>query len=449
MLLAALLLEGCAAEAYAPATADHIEVLQGAQQEGTLGSTLDSLIIARVVDADGEPVSGTEITWQVIGGAGTFVASPNSIPDLAAGSWTLGLAAGRQRLHLSSQGVDAVVIGADAELFVAVEYGVGYEFGCGLDAAHATWCWGAMYTGAGNSLQNRRIPQRIEGAPAFDHLAVGGEHVCGLATGEVWCWGMNHAGQLGNGTTSPWTVTTLTPMKVAGLPAIAALDASDDGTCALATTGSLWCWGRTAGAAPELSATAHFAGSILERIALGPDFGCVVMTGGQVACWGANDQGQLGRGTVGGSSPSLTSISVDLVATALEAGEEGACAISSHRDLFCWGRVMGIRDHGFSASSPGTPTRSEEDSPALHVSLGYFCGAIWQSPASPRLLCGGWENDIEQLPMITSVEFGGTGDLCLGIGIGGIYCKTYSDLTNGPPFDFHGTGVPAPKTPAP
>lgn len=62
---------------------------------------------------------------------------------------------------------------------------------------------------------------------------------CGVS-GDVYCWGNNDWGQLGDGTTN----ATLTPVKVVGLPAPAAeVRTLDRSTCALLTTGRVYCWG--------------------------------------------------------------------------------------------------------------------------------------------------------------------------------------------------------------
>ncbi len=60
------------------------------------------------------------------------------------------------------------------------------------------------------------------------------------ASGDVYCWGFNESGQAGDGT----KLHAYDPVKVKGLPAPAVdVKALPDSTCALLTTGKVYCWG--------------------------------------------------------------------------------------------------------------------------------------------------------------------------------------------------------------
>ena len=76
------------------------------------------------------------------------------------------------------------------------------------------------------------------GAPV-DDLSAGDAHVCGLADSRVFCGGSNEHGQLGQGHFDP--VNNI--VEVAGLPPIAQIEAGARYSCALATTGDIFCWG--------------------------------------------------------------------------------------------------------------------------------------------------------------------------------------------------------------
>lgn len=71
-------------------------------------------------------------------------------------------------------------------------------------------------------------------------LAAGWVHSCAIAaSGEVYCWGHNDAGQLGDGREVPSRV----PVKVLGVDEAVTLAATGSSTCAVQRGGSVWCWG--------------------------------------------------------------------------------------------------------------------------------------------------------------------------------------------------------------
>src|SRR6185295_6709779 len=70
---------------------------------------------------------------------------------------------------------------------------------------------------------------------------------------------------------------------------------------------------------------------------------CVVLDTGDVLCWGANSQGQLGQGsiaTIGDDEHPAMGTTVDLGGddvTIVATGLNHSCAVTSLDDLYCWG----------------------------------------------------------------------------------------------------------------
>jgi hypothetical protein len=115
-----------------------------------------------------------------------------------------------------------------------VHLATGQSEACAIKATSDVWCWDV-----------ERQPKPVEmptlhGATA---LAANHLHTCALVKGDVWCWGENLFGQLGDGTSTGLLERVKTPVRAA-LPSEAVkVGVGRDSTCALLKTGQVWCWG--------------------------------------------------------------------------------------------------------------------------------------------------------------------------------------------------------------
>src|SRR5262245_26519751 len=137
-------------------------------------------------------------------------------------------------------------------------------------------------------------------------LAVGSGHVCAKRRSELYCWGDNAEGQLGDGT----TVSSQAPLR-------AAFDASD--VVELAAANSRTCLRRRSGA---------------------------------IECWGPNEAGQIGDGT---RDDSLTPLAAAGIGDArqLAAAARSTCALRSDRSVACWGNSPAVlSDQGSLVAQP-------------------------------------------------------------------------------------------------
>ena len=80
-------------------------------------------------------------------------------------------------------------------------------------------------------IQRSNVPVNVLGISGGTTIVAGGNHTCVLTGGDVWCWGQNSQGQLGDGTTADRNV----PVKV--LSDVSDITAGLDYTCAVM---SLW-----------------------------------------------------------------------------------------------------------------------------------------------------------------------------------------------------------------
>lgn len=101
---------------------------------------------------------------------------------------------------------------------------------CGIGASGAAWCWGSNLnsqlgsTAAAGTCSFSNVPSYpcsgtplpVDGGHSFESIAVGLNHVCALGVaGDVWCWGGNAFGQLGDGSVTERS----SPVQVLGLKA--------------------------------------------------------------------------------------------------------------------------------------------------------------------------------------------------------------------------------------
>jgi len=98
-----------------------------------------------------------------------------------------------------------------------------YSLSCGLTANGAAYCWGTSRYGAlgndvvvpttcdGYDFPCSNIPVPVLGDLSFVSITTGCEFACGVTTSkDVYCWGWNASGQLGDGTTTD----AATPVRV-------------------------------------------------------------------------------------------------------------------------------------------------------------------------------------------------------------------------------------------
>lgn len=202
-------------------------------------------------------------------------------------------------------------------------------------------------------LRQPAVPESKCTATTAPHsIAAGRSNTCARKPdGTLWCWGINDKGQLGNGTTGR---DNAVPAKVqvlnTSVAEVAEVAAGYDHTCARKIDGTLWCWGSNSygqcSDAFSFQVDVHnvpFQAMGLvgaETLDAGGDHACASTTAKEFYCWGRDDYGQLGA-AIAGSPNKPTKVPEGLPverAISVAAGGLHTCAAFEGGDVYCWGR---------------------------------------------------------------------------------------------------------------
>ncbi len=238
------------------------------------------------------------------------------------------------------------------DIGVVADFAAGPTGTCMLNSDFQAFCWG-LYPGR-DGVSYSATPVLVDVPGQVLSMVAGAHHRCvqvgtladdgeKLET-ELYCWGDNDRGQLGNGSGSP----SLRPTKVQGVD-----------------------------------------GVVFDRWSTGHSHVCAAQKEGQdLFCWGANNWGQVGDGT-GLDAATPVSIPVPDAGAGgggggsagnwngiLSAGLYHSCAIvqrSGIDETYCWGR----NDAGQLAQPPATVPFSTEpllvdDSPSIDAGFDHF-----------------------------------------------------------------------------
>lgn len=340
-----------------------------------------------------------------------------------------------------------------AGLVDATTLAMGANHGCALVAGGRVWCWGGNAAGqlGDGTTEARASPVEVAGVTDAVAVVAGAEHTCALvAEGGARCWGDNSAGQLGDGTvvSRPWAVPVLgvdgaitiaagyfhtcilradggtacwgnnlfgqlgdgstasRPLAspVAGTLRASSLAAGGLHTCVVDATGGVACWGWNergqAGGADGvervLTPTPLAGLRDATLVVAGGEHTCVLRADGRPACFGANDYGQLGDGTLVDARQSavVQNLSGPVNGLGLVAGAQHSCSLLADGNVHCWGdNERG--QCGLTAGRPAPlPTRVTGTGGAVGLSAGNFHTCALQSDGAVR--CWGW-NESGQL----------------------------------------------------
>jgi alpha-tubulin suppressor-like RCC1 family protein len=188
-------------------------------------------------------------------------------------------------------------------------------------------------------------PLLVASTQAFTMISAGQAQTCALSTvNTVYCWGRNDFGEVGNGTTTPVT----SPVFIQDGRRINT--GIGEHTCALGSPNTnASCWGRNSngqlgiGSVDQAVHTRPEAVAILQGtpttwsdISVGLMHTCG-NSGTGIFCWGLNDDGRLGDGTmISRSVP--TAVAGQLSWSRVTVGNLYTCGLTTAGAAYCWGQ---------------------------------------------------------------------------------------------------------------
>ena len=222
---------------------------------------------------------------------------------------------------------------------------------CAVRADHHLFCWGSDDVGAvGDGLprKDRKWPAEVAGRTGdWAVVSAGDVHTCAIkTTGRLFCWGHGSLGRLGTGSTQDRPA----PVEVAGQSTDwAAVSVGGSTTCGIRTSGRLFCWGGDrrgangdGGGTVSTTVPTEVAGGADDwaSVSVGFESTCARKVSDRVFCWGDDTYGQVGDGEPRGG---FTTSPVEVAGDATDWGSvtlsnQHACATKTSGRLFCWGR---------------------------------------------------------------------------------------------------------------
>ncbi len=265
---------------------------------GTYGNAVEVLQSFLVQPAAGAPqtiAGGAQHTLLIRGGA-VYAWGDNSSAQLGNGTTTTRLLPGLVNLPA----------GVSATAVAAADYG-----NIAIGSNGSLYCWGYGVCAAGSLT---RTPQSVSLPGGITAAAVAARDadlfVIG-SDGNLYGWGLNESAQLGVGDDSPHYPPPLVPIPLPGNVNVVAVAAGGSHTLALGANGNLYSWGiNPAGEIGNGTRNAQIVPTLISlpnnvtatAIAAGNQWSLAIGADGNVYGWGYNAQGQLGNGTLTSSS---------------------------------------------------------------------------------------------------------------------------------------------------
>lgn len=213
----------------------------------------------------------------------------------------------------------------------------------------SVYCWGGNDEGAVGigTYTYSEPPTKVIGldGKTITSLVAGYRFICASDGHDVYCWGRNNYGQLGNGTTDNANVPTVIS-SLSGKN-ITSIDAQGYNACAVAD-GVPLCWGDNSDWAqidptyvdvwiPRALDMSTMNGKTATSVSVSEAGFCMIASDSNAYCWGNDYEGALSFGDGSGASYyTPQKVTLPGPVTSLEMGDYYSCALSNGA-VYCWG----------------------------------------------------------------------------------------------------------------
>ncbi|HWM20536.1 MAG TPA: hypothetical protein VNO51_12670 [Ilumatobacteraceae bacterium] len=182
--------------------------------------------------------------------------------------------------------------------------------------------------------------------------------------------------------------------------------------------------------------TASVTGAPATAVSVGGTFSCALLVEATIKCWGRNNVGMLGNGTLVASD---TPVPVTGITTAVSitSGDAHSCALLANGTIQCWGVNFSAELGDGTVASPDSPTPIQvvgiNNARSINVGPGghHTCAALTDG----RVKCWGW-NEFGQLGDGTRITYrgiepGAVGGIDNAVSVSAGYTHSCAVLANG------------------
>jgi alpha-tubulin suppressor-like RCC1 family protein len=233
------------------------------------------------------------------------------------------------------------------------------------------WGWGSNSYGqlGDDTIDNKSSPvQTVAGGTNWKSVSGGTSYTAAIKTdGTLWSWGVNSFGQLGDDTITHRSSPVQT---IAGGTNWKSVSGGSYHTAAIKTDGTLWVWGHNQYGQLGDDTITHRSspvqtiagGTNWKLVSSGGSHTAAIKTDGTLWGWGHNDYGQLGDNTITHRSSPVQTIAGGTNWKLVSSGGSHTAAIKTDGTLWSWG------DNYF--GQLGDNTRTDKFSPVQTIAGG-------------------------------------------------------------------------------